>query len=291
MADKTQNQIVSLAPRNLAEAMDFAKMLSESSVVPKDYKGKPGDIIAAIQMGAEVGLAPMQALQNISVINGRPSLWGDAMLALVKASGLLEKFDETLVNNVATCTSTRKGGHVVTSKFTMDQARRAGLVNKDNWKNYPERMLQMRARGFNLRDNFPDVLKGLVSREEAEDYDVDITPQSEKADVTVHPQIDHPVDMEGNGAPQPGLPTGQVGTPGLQPQIRNPEVMPDEDPADRPVNNDEIRELMKFGDEHGVPPRRQRAILKERFDVDDLAKLRAGYIGMFKACIEAAGNG
>ena len=52
--------------------------------MPREFQAKPNNILVAVQWGFEIGLAPMQALQNIAVINGRPSLWGDSLLALVK---------------------------------------------------------------------------------------------------------------------------------------------------------------------------------------------------------------
>ena len=80
----------SLAPRDLNEAMRLADMLAGSELVPKDFRGKPANVLVAVQWGVELGLQPMQALQNIAVINGRPSLWGDAVWALVKSHHLGE---------------------------------------------------------------------------------------------------------------------------------------------------------------------------------------------------------
>src|SRR5688572_17594277 len=71
-----------IRPNSLAEAMEFSKMVAVSSFCPADFKGKPGDVLIAIQMGAEVGLSPLQALQNIAIIKGRPCIWGDGALAL-----------------------------------------------------------------------------------------------------------------------------------------------------------------------------------------------------------------
>ena len=68
----------SLSPRNLAEAMEFAKIIAQSDMVPKDYVNKPGNVLVAVQTGAELGLKPMQSLQGISVINGRPRSWAIA---------------------------------------------------------------------------------------------------------------------------------------------------------------------------------------------------------------------
>src|SRR5690242_8115793 len=71
-----------IRPTSLAESMQLAKMIADSSFAPKDMRGKPGDVILALQMGSEVGLSPIQSIQNIAVINGRPSLYGDAALAV-----------------------------------------------------------------------------------------------------------------------------------------------------------------------------------------------------------------
>ena len=165
--------VFSLVPATLAEAMELAKMISNTSMVPKDMQGKAGDVLVAIQMGAEVGLKPMQALQNIAVINGRPSIWGDALIAIVKAhpccEWVSESFDEASMT--AVCETKRRGEPAAHRTFSMDDARTAGLSGKQGpWKQYPKRMLQMRARGFCLRDIYPDVLKGLSVAEEARDF-------------------------------------------------------------------------------------------------------------------------
>jgi len=165
----------------LTEAMEFSERLAKSQMVPRNYQNKPEDVLVAVQWGLEIGLAPMQALQNISVINGKPSVYGDAALALVQASPVCEDVQEYVegegtTNPIAVCIAIRKGRKPVTVKFSVEDARRAGLWGKQGpWTQYPKRMLQMRARGFALRDAFPDVLKGLITSEEAQDY-----PQAEK---------------------------------------------------------------------------------------------------------------
>lgn len=168
----------SLAPKSLDEAMRFADILSKSSIVPKDFKDNPGNCLVAIQWGAELGLQPMQAMQNIAVINGRPAVWGDAVLALVSASPSFQDIEETLVNGVATCTVIRKGRTPVTRTFSEADAKAAGLLGKPGpWTQYKNRMLQMRARAFAVRDCFADVLKGMPIAEEIQDYEKDITPR------------------------------------------------------------------------------------------------------------------
>lgn len=170
------------APATLSEAIAFSDMLASSSMVPKAYQGKPQDILVCVQWGYEMGLAPMQALQNIAVINGKPSVYGDAAMALVQASSVCEDVEEYFegegtTNPVAVCVAKRKGRKPVTAKFSVEDAKRAGLWGKGGpWSAYPKRMMQMRARGFALRDAFPDVLKGLITAEEAQDFPVEATP-------------------------------------------------------------------------------------------------------------------
>jgi len=186
------------APTTLGEAMDFSHMLAKSQMVPKQYQGKPEDIMVAVQWGYEIGLQPMQALQNISVINGKPSVYGDAAMALVQASPVCEGVDESIEgegtpNPVAVCIARRKGRNPVIVRFSVEDAKRAGLWGKQGpWQAYPKRMLQMRARGFALRDAFPDVLKGLITVEEAQDYPDEAKPRPIK-DVTPMPA--NPLDV------------------------------------------------------------------------------------------------
>ncbi len=171
----------SLMPSSLGEAREIAQMIADSDFAPKDYRGKPGNVIIAIQMGADLGLKPMQSLQNIAVVNGRPSIYGDAALAL--ATDVLDSFAEKFTGTfpeddfTAVCTARRKGWPDTIRTFSIADAKAAKLWNKKGhtggdtpWVTYPKRMLQMRARGFALRDVASDRLLGLVLAEEAQDY-------------------------------------------------------------------------------------------------------------------------
>lgn len=178
----TQGQPFSLAPRSLDEAFRLADMLADSDMVPKDYKGKPGNIIVAMQWGFEVGLKPLQALQNIAVINGRPSMWGDAVMALVRSSPLCEYVLETTDEaGTAVCKVKRKGEPEQARTFSDADAKKAGLSGKQGpWTTAPGRMKQMRARSFALRDVFADVLKGMDIAEVVVDYtDLAALPDTE----------------------------------------------------------------------------------------------------------------
>ena len=161
-----------MEPQSLNEAMEFANMLANSNLVPKAYQQKPGDIMVACQWGAEIGLKPLQSLQNIAVINNIPAVWGDALVALVRGSGLCEyiKQDWDDASKTATCRVKRKGEPEEMRQFSEEDARVAGHLNKDTYKKNLQRMCSIRARAFALRDVFADVLKGLKVAEEVEDY-------------------------------------------------------------------------------------------------------------------------
>lgn len=170
-------------PENLAQAMQLADMLANSNFVPQAFKGKPGDVLVAMQMGSEVGLSTMQALQNIAPINGRPSIWGDAVLGLAlndpRCQDVIETFDNE--TQTATCTVKIRNRTDVVRTFSLEDAKRAGLAGKKGpWQEYRQRMLQMRARGFAIRDAFPDVLRGLTLREEAQDLPAPVEAQAEE---------------------------------------------------------------------------------------------------------------
>lgn len=174
---------------SIEDAFRFAKAICESGFAPKGME-KPESILVAIQLGAELGLTPMAALQNTAVINGRPAIYGDAALALVRSSGLLVSYKEEIVGEGGSdsfgfrVTAVRKGDQTTVETFTVGDAKRAKLWGKAGpWTDYPQRMLRFRARGYALRDLFGDVLKGLRTVEEARDIPsepINVTPLSEK---------------------------------------------------------------------------------------------------------------
>jgi hypothetical protein len=191
----TQTQPRGLALQSVTDAMKFSETVANSDFAPKDFRGKPASCMLAIQCGAEIGLAPLQSLQSIAVVNGRPSVYGDAALAVCKASAVCEYVIESIEGDgeqmVATCTAQRRGYPQPTVvKFSVADAKKASLWGKTGpWSQYPRRMLQMRARGFALRDAFPDVLKGLVTAEEAQDYPQPVASQPRQP-VEVRPRFD-----------------------------------------------------------------------------------------------------
>lgn len=170
---------------SLGEVGAFADLMERAGLLPKGTNRLTA--IISIVAGRPLGLNPFQAVQGIAVINGRPSLWGDAMIAVVKASGLVEdegweriggKNDDTAGFRYVV---KRKGVPTpYTATFTVGDAKRAGLWGRDVWKAYPERMLKNRCRAFALRDGFDDVLRGCSSAEEMRDVEIAAEPTAQE---------------------------------------------------------------------------------------------------------------
>ena len=188
-----------LVLNSLDEMQRFAKMVLASNLAPSSYKQgaaaqQIANICVALQYGLELGLSPMHSLQGVAVINGKPTVYGDSMLGLCYASGLVEKFEESIDgtgdHRGAVCKVRRRGVESpIIRTFTIADAKKAKLWGRSGpWTQYPERMLQMRARGFALRDAFADVLRGVISAEEAQDYPTEEAREVEAVSVDNNPQ-------------------------------------------------------------------------------------------------------
>jgi len=159
----TQTQPRGLSLSTMDEAFRFSQMVAKSDFAPKDFRGKPESCLLAIQHGAEIGLSPMQSLQSIAVINGKPSVYGDTALAVCLGSSVCEYVRERIEGEgdamTAICEAKRRGDpEPVVGRFSVADAKKASLWGKSGpWTQYSRRMLQMRARGFALRDAFPHV--------------------------------------------------------------------------------------------------------------------------------------
>lgn len=166
-------------PKDLTELMKYADMVAGSPFVPKGYAGNGGACLVAMQFGAELGLPPLQALQNIAVINGKPGIYGDLGKALLYSKGFkIEERDskETQAKGEAWCKVTRPTGEVTERTFSLDMAKTAKLWGKEGpWSTYPYRQMGWRAFWFAARDAGADVLKGIGGIEELRDYDAETT--------------------------------------------------------------------------------------------------------------------
>jgi len=183
---KMENQIIerkpyasNFLPANLVELKSLAQTMSGALSIPKAFVGKPADILAAFLFGSEIGLSPMQSLNYIAMINGKPCLYGDAMKAIVLGSPLCEYireefiFDEKNPNDMTKwaykCETKRRGKNSFprVEIFSYEDAKKGGLWGKAGpWTTFPKRMLMFRSRAFCLRDEYADILSGIQSAEE-----------------------------------------------------------------------------------------------------------------------------
>lgn len=195
MTTQTNNELAQIALtdngvalRTIGQAAAFAELLQRGGMLPKGTTVEGA--VVAILAGARLGLDPFQAVQGIATINGRPAIWGDTLVAIVKASGQVEDERVEYVPIRRDCkgvryTVKRKGiATPYEGTFTLADADKAGLRGKPGpWTQYPERMMLARARAFALRDGFADILRGMRVAEEERDVvaTVEATPQSAEA--------------------------------------------------------------------------------------------------------------
>jgi hypothetical protein len=164
---RTGNAIQAIIPQDVEQVFRLATAIAKSGLAPSTMKD-PEKLVVAIMHGLEIGLPPMQAVQRIAVINGRPALWGDAVPALLWSRGF--KIEEGFADGIATCTVIRPDGTRITRTFTEADAKKAGLSSRPGpWQQYPQRMLAMRARAYAARDGASDALSGLYVAEELAD--------------------------------------------------------------------------------------------------------------------------
>jgi hypothetical protein len=201
----TGGRVAAIIPQNFEDAWRIGRAVIEAGMAPRGVT-TPAMATVIILHGLEVGLTPMAALQSIGLINGKPCLYGDGLLGVVRASGVFEWIKEELTDGVASCIVKRRGEDPLERTFSEADAKLAGLWGKRTskgeptpWITYPQRMLAMRARAFALRDAFADVLKGIAPREEVEDWNGgsgrpqgDAAPPEGSAEPAPPPQDDGP---------------------------------------------------------------------------------------------------
>lgn len=154
------------------DSFKLAQRVAGTEFVPKSLRGKPEAVLACILTGHEIGIGPMMSLSKIHVVDGRPGMAAELMRTLILRAGH-EIYIEDATNTRVTVTGIRSGtGRSLSITWTMDDARRAGLAGKNNWKGYPRAMLTARATSEVARGLFPDALGGIsYTEEELEEFD------------------------------------------------------------------------------------------------------------------------
>jgi len=150
----------------------IAQSLAQTSFVPQQFRGKPGEVTAAILTGNEMGLSPMASLRAFDLIQGTPAMRANAMRGVVQSRGH-EIWEEKVTPTEAVVCGQRQGSDKVhRSKWTIERARGLNLLGKDNWKKQPQAMLLARATAEVCRMTASDVLYGVpYSSEELTDLE------------------------------------------------------------------------------------------------------------------------
>jgi hypothetical protein len=144
-------------------AYRLAKNLAMAMIIPDALRGKPADVLVIVLYGQELGLAPMQAINTIDVVKGRPSLRANLWVALARKAGhKVRVIEETADSCTVQVERSDDLGHPTTVKYTIDQAKAAGLLANNVWKNHPAAMLYARAVSTACRRACPEVAMGFV---------------------------------------------------------------------------------------------------------------------------------
>ncbi|PYS91479.1 MAG: hypothetical protein DMF62_02390 [Acidobacteria bacterium] len=266
-----QPKFFSLVPKDIEQAMKLADMLAASDLVPKDYKGKPGNCLVGMQFGAELGLPPMQALQNIAVINGKPGVYGDIGKALLHSHGFkIEERDtpETKAKGQAWCKITRPDGAVFERTFSLEDAKTAGLWGKQGpWTQYPFRQMGWRAFWFAARDAGSDVLKGLAGVEELNDYAnaIETTAEVEPKRKSEKEKLLENIKPMDTGELQ-----AVVNVHGTEPTPENPAV--DVKPDEAFIGPEERKNIVALLGKHKVDLKEFKKYLQEEYGIEDSVK-------------------
>lgn len=164
----SESKALAVVPRTIDEVQALAEILSKSSLMPDALRGKIPDVVMSILAGAELGLAPIASIRGVHIVQGKPVLSADTMVALVLSSGLADYFmciEETDAKVVYE--TKRKGApEAQRSTWSTEDTKRAGLNTKDNWRLYTRAMMKARCKAALARDAFPDVCAGCYDPDE-----------------------------------------------------------------------------------------------------------------------------
>jgi hypothetical protein len=175
MSDETAlvRQPAIIAPRTLDEVVTLSERIAKSGLLPEALRNKVPEVMMQIMAGQELGLAPMASLRSFSVINGKPVMSADAMVAVVLGSGKAEYFRRLGegTDKSVTYVTKRRGEPEQKCTWTIEMAKVAALHQKDNWRTFPRAMLASRAKSELARDVYSDILAGVFTADEVGERD------------------------------------------------------------------------------------------------------------------------
>ena len=159
-------------------AFQMAKGLSQSTLVPQQFQNNPANCLIALEQSNRLNISPMAVMQNLYIVQSKPSFSSSFIIGLINASGKYDmelQFDEEEKDGkpyACTCWTEKDGRKVTGIKITMDMAEKEGWSKKNGskWLTIPQVMLRYRAASFFARMNCPELSIGLYSKEELDDF-------------------------------------------------------------------------------------------------------------------------
>lgn len=189
----TQNMLQNT--KALATISRLADRYANSSMVPDTYRGKPDNCFVALELASRMDVSPVLVMQNLYIVQGKPSWAGQACKAFIDGSGKFKDSEYVMVGNPADdswgcylqAVNTRTGKTIKGTTVTLKLAKDEGWLNKNGskWKTMPEQMMKYRAAAFFARTECPEVLMGFQTADEVEDVRGTETPAAEKITISL----------------------------------------------------------------------------------------------------------
>ena len=173
---------------NFIMAMQMAKALSESTIVPQTYQKNPSNCLIAIEQAQRMNISPLMVMQNLYPIQGKPSWSSKFLIASINASRKFDmelQYDETKDKDgkpySCVAWTMKNGRRIEGMEVNMQMAKDEGWLSKNGskWKTMPQLMLRYRAASFFSSLNCPELTMGIYTKEEIEDNDFNEYPMED----------------------------------------------------------------------------------------------------------------
>lgn len=236
---------------SLPERQEYAKALSVSDLLPAQYRGKPGNVLYAVEFGKSLGISTMAAILGVHIIEGRASASAGLISALVRDAGhklrVWVERDQNgqVVKAVATIHRRDDAEFEFRAEWTMQRAHAAGLTGKQVWKAYPEAMLKARAISEVAREACEEALRGVGYTPEELGAEVNADGSVVVTTAAIRPNAP---GQTIRGAVAPEDPPATNGHTPEQPE-------PAPETAERMINQPQQRKMAALMREHGIGDR------------------------------------
>ncbi len=157
------NQALAVYNQPLDQQINYAKAMAVSNLLPVAYQHHPENVLVALAQGQALGIAPIQAMNQINVIKGKPALSADLIAALVRRAGHRLRVEGNDTYAQATIIRADDPDYIPKPvRWDIERAKRAGLLGNPSWQKYPAAMLRARAISEAARAWANDALYGFI---------------------------------------------------------------------------------------------------------------------------------